>query len=58
MSMSSFVSWLDGSVGGQLTDDGDHGHVSTRDDQDAVLGAAGDELGQVIPASGEAFDDL
>ena len=45
-------------VPAQLTDDGVRTHEHSRRDQDAVVAPPKNELGQIIEARREAFDDL
>lgn len=45
-------------VSAQLTDDGVRTHEHSRRDQDAVVAPPRNELGQIIEARREAFDDL
>lgn len=44
-------------VGAKLPDDRDHGDEVPGLDQDAVVRAAGDQLGEVVPTGGELVDD-
>lgn len=48
---------LDRTVGCQLTDRRDHGDEAPRGDEDAVLRPSRDELGELVEACGEPFDD-